>query len=146
MQWTRRSLMKGALAMASSWAAGCASSAPAVERGDVASPGRKILILGGTNFLGPQLVEAAQARGHTVTLFNRGKTRPELFPNVEKLRGDRDGHLEALVGRGWDAVLDTSGFVPRIVKASAELLAPSVGQYVFISTISVYADADHASD
>ncbi|MCY1054235.1 NAD-dependent epimerase/dehydratase family protein [Nannocystis sp. SCPEA4] len=101
---------------------------------------QKILILGGTAFLGPQLVEAAQRRGHTVTLFNRGKTRPELFPNVEKLRGDRDGDLKALEGRTWDTVIDTSGYVPRIVKASAELLAPKVRQYVFVSTISVYAD------
>ncbi|MDC0715917.1 SDR family oxidoreductase [Nannocystis bainbridge] len=103
-------------------------------------PKQKILILGGTAFLGPQLVEAAQARGHSVTLFNRGKTRPELFPDVEKLRGDRDGDLKALQGRTWDTVIDTSGYVPRIVKASAELLAPNVRQYVFVSTISVYAD------
>ena len=101
---------------------------------------QKILILGGTAFLGPQLVEAAQRRGHTVTLFNRGKTRPEMFPDVEKLRGDRDGDLKALEGRTWDTVIDTSGYVPRIVKASAELLAPKVRQYVFVSTISVYAD------
>jgi 2'-hydroxyisoflavone reductase len=105
------------------------------------APAKKtILILGGTKFLGPHVVEAARARGHTVTLFNRGKTNPGLFPDVEKLRGDRDGHLEALAGRSWDAVVDDSGFVPRIVKASAELLAPRVARYVFISTISVYAD------
>jgi len=101
---------------------------------------KTILILGGTGFLGPQLVEAAKARGHTLTLFNRGKTRPHLFPEIEKLHGDRDGHLEALVGRKWDAVVDTSGFVPRIARMSAELLAPNVGHYLFISTISVYAD------
>jgi 2'-hydroxyisoflavone reductase len=100
----------------------------------------KILVLGGTKFLGPDIVEAALARGHTLTLFNRGKTNPGLFPDVEKLVGDRDGHLEALAGRQWDAVVDTSGYVPRIVRASAELLAPSVGHYVFISSISVYAD------
>jgi 2'-hydroxyisoflavone reductase len=73
-------------------------------------------------------------------LFNRGKTHPELFPDVEKLRGDRDGKLDALKGRKWDAVVDTSGYVPRIVKMSAELLAPAVKQYVFISSISVYPD------
>jgi 2'-hydroxyisoflavone reductase len=101
---------------------------------------QKILILGGTAFLGPQLVEAAQRRGHSVTIFNRGKTRPELFPDVEKLRGDRDGDLKALEGRRWDTVIDTSGYVPRVVRASAELLAPNVRQYVFVSTISVYAD------
>jgi len=109
-----------------------------------AAPARKksILVLGGTGFLGPHVVTAALARGHTVTLFNRGKTHADLFPGVEKLHGDRDGHLEALAGRTWDAVIDPSGYVPRIVKASAELLAPRVGHYVFISTISVYAKFD----
>jgi 2'-hydroxyisoflavone reductase len=101
---------------------------------------RTILILGGTGFLGPHVVEAARARGHTVTLFNRGKTKPGLFPDIEKLQGDRDGKLEALAGRKWDAVVDTSGYVPRIVKMSAELLAPNIKQYVFISTISVYKE------
>ena len=100
----------------------------------------RILILGGTGFLGPHLVENARARGHTLTLFNRGKTHPELFPDVEKLRGDRNGQLDALKGRTWDAVIDTSGYVPRIVKMSAELLAPAVKQYVFISSISVFPD------
>ncbi|MFL5312681.1 MAG: NAD-dependent epimerase/dehydratase family protein, partial [Myxococcales bacterium] len=100
----------------------------------------RILLLGGTGFLGPHLVENARARGHTVTLFNRGKTHPELFPEVEKLRGDRNGQLAALEGRSWDAVVDTSGYVPRIVKMSAELLAKQVRQYVFISSISVFPD------
>ncbi|HTE55164.1 MAG TPA: NAD-dependent epimerase/dehydratase family protein [Kofleriaceae bacterium] len=100
---------------------------------------KKILILGGTGFIGPAMVEAAQARGHTLTLFNRGKTNPQLFPDVEKLHGDRDGKLEALAGHTWDAVIDTSGYVPRLVKMSADLLARAVDQYVFISTISVYA-------
>ncbi len=99
----------------------------------------RILVLGGTGFVGPAVVEAAQARGHTLTLFNRGKTNPGLFPDVEKLQGDRDGKLQALEGRKWDAVVDTSGYVPRIVKMSAELLASAVEQYIFISTISVYA-------
>lgn len=106
----------------------------------------KILILGGTAFLGPELVEAAQTRGHTLTLFNRGKTRPNLFPDIEKLRGDRDPKkdegLKALEGdRTWDAVIDTSGYYPRMVKASAELLAPRVGHYTFISSISAYKDS-----
>src|SRR5207248_5735003 len=86
------------------------------------------------------IVAHSTARGHTVTLFNRGKTHPELFPDLEKLRGDRDGKLDALKGRKWDAVVDTSGYVPRIVKMSADLLAPEVKQYVFISSISVYPD------
>ena len=104
---------------------------------------KKILILGGTGFLGPAFVTAAQARGHSLTLFNRGKTRPELFPDVEKLRGDRDPKkdegLKALAGRKWDAVLDNSGYYPRMVRASAELLAPNVKQYLYISSISAYA-------
>jgi 2'-hydroxyisoflavone reductase len=101
----------------------------------------KLLILGGTVFVGRHLVEAAQARGHEVTLFNRGRQNADLFPGVEKLRGDRDGDgLDALAGRSWDAVLDTCGYVPRVVRQSAELLAGSVSHYVFISSISVYAD------
>lgn len=99
----------------------------------------KILILGGTVFLGRHLVQAAQARGHEVTLFNRGRQNAELFPEVEKLRGDRDGDLDALRGRRWDAVVDTCGYVPRIVRASAELLADATAHYTFISSISVYA-------
>src|SRR5262245_34039806 len=99
-----------------------------------------LLILGGTAFLGPQIVEAAVARGHVLTLFNRGKTNPGLFPDIEKLHGDRDGDLKSLKGRKWDAVVDTSGFVPRIVTMSASLLAPSVKQYVFVSTISVFGE------
>lgn len=103
------------------------------------APG-KLLVLGGTRFLGPHLVEEALARGWEVTLFNRGQSNPMLFPDLEKLVGDRDGGLEALEGREWDAVIDTSGYVPRLVKDSAELLADKVKQYLFISTISVYAD------
>lgn len=100
----------------------------------------KILILGGTLFLGRHVVEAALERGHDITLFNRGKTDPDAYPAVEKLRGDRDGSLSALEGRSWDAVIDPGGYHPRIVRQSAELLARNVGQYVFISSISVYAD------
>jgi 2'-hydroxyisoflavone reductase len=98
----------------------------------------KLLILGGTVFLGRSLVEAALARGHEVTLFNRGQHNPELFPEAEKLRGDRDGDLAALQGQRWDAVIDTCGYVPRIVRASAEALTDSVEHYTFISSISVY--------
>jgi 2'-hydroxyisoflavone reductase len=101
----------------------------------------KLLILGGTLYLGRHAVEAALARGHQVTLFNRGRTHPELFPGVERLRGDRDGGLAALAGRRWDAVLDTTGYLPRVVRASCALLRESVGHYVFVSSISVYADS-----
>ncbi|HEY7086928.1 MAG TPA: SDR family oxidoreductase [Tepidisphaeraceae bacterium] len=104
----------------------------------------KLLILGGTGFLGPHVVDAAVARKHTPTLFNRGRTNPQLFPDLEKLHGDRDPDkdegLKALKGRQWDAVIDTSGYVPRIARASAELLAPNIKQYLFISTVSVYSD------
>ncbi len=128
----------GAVACAANGTSGPAAAPLAKTAPPPPPPPKKILILGGTNFLGPHVVDAAIARGHVVTLFNRGKTHPGLYPNLEKLRGDRDGHLEALAGRDWDAVIDPSGFVPRIVTASAELLAPRVGHYVFISTISVY--------
>ncbi len=100
----------------------------------------KILILGGTVFLGRHLVDAALARGHDVTLFNRGQHNPDWFPLVEKLRGDRASDLSALAGRRWDRVIDTSGYVPRIVRRSAEALADAVDHYTFISTLSVYAD------
>ena len=100
----------------------------------------QLLILGGTVFLGRYLVEAARARGHEITLFNRGRHNPDLFPDVEKLRGDRDGDLGALQGRRWDAVIDTCGYIPRVVRSSAELLAAAVAHYTFISTISVYAE------
>jgi 2'-hydroxyisoflavone reductase len=100
----------------------------------------RLLVLGGTKFLGRAAVEAALERSHELTLFNRGETNPELFPDAEKLRGDRDGDLSALEGREWDAVIDPSGYLPRVVRASAELLKGSVGQYVFVSSISVYRE------
>jgi 2'-hydroxyisoflavone reductase len=99
----------------------------------------RILVLGGTQFLGRHTVEAALARGHDITLFNRGRTRAELFPGVEKLRGDRDGDLTALAGRDFDAVVDTSGYVPRVVGETLDALG-GVGHYTFVSSISVYAD------
>jgi 2'-hydroxyisoflavone reductase len=101
----------------------------------------KLLILGGTKFLGKHITEAALARGHVVTLFNRGQTNPDLFPEVEKIQGDRETQLDHLAGHGpWDAVIDTSGYVPRIVGASAEALKDKTDLYVFISTISVFSD------
>lgn len=102
----------------------------------------KILVLGGTGFLGPHFVEAARARGHSLTLFNRGKTNPGLFPDIEKLQGDRKTDLKALEGRHWDAVLDTSAYIPADVSRSAGLLAKNVGHYLIVSTISVYAKLD----
>jgi 2'-hydroxyisoflavone reductase len=106
----------------------------------------RLLVLGGTKFLGRHAVEAALAAGHEVTIFNRGQTNPDVFPQVERLRGDRDGGLGAVAGREWDGVLDTSGYVPRVVRRSAELLRPAVGRYVFVSSISVYADLSRPVD
>jgi 2'-hydroxyisoflavone reductase len=100
----------------------------------------KLLVLGGTKFLGRHAVDAALADGHEVTIFTRGQTNAELFPEVEHLVGDRDGKLDALAGRSWDGVVDTSGYVPRVVRQSAELLRDAVARYVFVSSISVYGD------
>ncbi len=100
----------------------------------------KILVIGGTLFLGKHIVKTALDSGHEVTLFNRGKRNAELFPGLEKIKGDRDKDIELLKGRKWDAVIDTCGYIPRIVGKSAEILAGNAGRYVFISTISVYKD------
>jgi 2'-hydroxyisoflavone reductase len=101
----------------------------------------KILVLGGTSFIGPHQVRYAMERGHTVTLFNRGKTNTQLFPELEKLHGDRaTGDLESLKGRTWDAVIDNSASNPDWVRDSAQLLKDRVKTYLFISTRSVYRD------
>lgn len=100
----------------------------------------KLLILGGPRFVGRSLVESALARGHSVTLFNRGRTAPELFPEVEKLRGDRATDLSALEGRAWDAALDTCGYLPDVVRRTVDGLRGRIGHYTFVSSISVYAD------
>lgn len=98
----------------------------------------RILVLGGTGFIGPYVVRHALYRGHTVSIFTRGRSNPHLFPEVEKLVGDRDGDIEALRGKEWDAVIDNTGYVPRHVRDSCELLKGSVGRYLFTSTASVY--------
>ncbi len=100
----------------------------------------RILVLGGTSFLGVHQVNYALARGHRVTLFNRGRTNTDLFPEVEKLRGDRNDDLTALEGREWDVVIDNSASVPRWVRQSAELLKHSANQYIYVSSLSVIAD------
>jgi len=100
----------------------------------------KLLIIGGTRFLGRALVEEAGAAGHVVTLFNRGQSNPNLYPDVEQIHGDREGELGALRGRHWDAVIDTCGYVPRVVRAAATFLSAAVDHYTFISTLSVYAE------
>ena len=99
----------------------------------------KLLVLGGPRFVGRAFADAALARGHELTFFNRGRTNPDLYPEVERLAGDREGDLGGLRGRRWDAVIDTSGYVPHVVRSSAEALAGS-GLYCFVSSISVYAD------
>jgi 2'-hydroxyisoflavone reductase len=145
---------------------------PAVLQAGAAPKPLRILILGGTGFLGPACTESALERGHTVTHFNSGRTeerrreggRPSVVPKgVEQLYGNRDPNktaddrrvegksdapkdpkspkgLSQLEGKKWDAVIDTSGYFPRMVSASAKLLGPSVAQYIFISSISVYRD------
>jgi 2'-hydroxyisoflavone reductase len=102
-------------------------------------PRRDILVLGGAGFIGPHMVSEALRRGHRVTLFNRGKTNGALFPDLETIVGDRDGGLDGLKGRRWDAVIDNSGYVPRHVRDSASLLAGASDHYLYISTISAYA-------
>jgi nucleoside-diphosphate-sugar epimerase len=97
----------------------------------------KLLVLGGTGFLGRAVVETAVEQGHEVTLFNRGKTNPELFPELERLRGDRA--VDPIPSGAWDGVIDTSGLLPGVVRASAEALRDSQ-RYLFVSSISVYAD------
>jgi nucleoside-diphosphate-sugar epimerase len=100
----------------------------------------KLLVIGGTRFLGRAIVEAALVRGHELTLFNRGQTNPELFPDVEKIRGDRTEDLSPLAGRSWDAVVDVATFLPRAVRLSTEALSNAVDRYVYVSSISAYAD------
>ncbi|MCU0304309.1 MAG: twin-arginine translocation signal domain-containing protein [Thermoanaerobaculales bacterium] len=131
------------LAALAAGAAGIAGAAPTTT--DRAARPLKILVLGGTGLIGPPMVERAIARGHEVTLFNRGKTNAELFPGIEKLIGDRAGDLSALAdqvaaGRRWDAVVDNPVSVPRWVAALADLLTDAADLYLYTSSMSVYAD------
>jgi nucleoside-diphosphate-sugar epimerase len=103
-----------------------------------------LLVLGGTQFVGRAVAEAALQRGHELALFNRGRTNPGLFPEAEHLRGDRGGDLSALEGRSFDAVIDTSGYVPETVSAAVDALPGA--HYLFVSTISVYADFSRGPD
>ena len=106
----------------------------------------KLLVLGGTKFLGRAIVDSALARGHEISIFTRGQTNPDLFPEAQHLVGDRDGDLAALEGGRWEAVIDTCGFYPRVVRASAELLADRAAHYTFVSSVSVYADLSTPPD
>lgn len=104
----------------------------------------RVLIFGGTGFIGPHFVEVLRARGHKLTLFNRGKRNPKLFPDVETLLGDRNGPAaavtDALKGRDWDVVIDNSGYTPKQVKVTTDALKGHAQHYIFVSSISVYAD------
>ncbi|PAD65986.1 NAD-dependent dehydratase [Bacillus sp. 7586-K] len=99
----------------------------------------KVLIIGGTRFLGKALVAEALKKGHEVTLFNRG-TNKEIFPEVEHLIGDRDGDLSLLKNRKWDVAIDTCGFAPHQIKKAAAVLGDNIEYYTYISSISVYKD------
>jgi 2'-hydroxyisoflavone reductase len=139
----RRTFLQAAAAASATLALPAVLSAQ--EKGSAPKP-LKILILGGTGFLGPAIVRAAQARGHSLTLFNRGKTRTDLFPDVPRLVGNRDPKkddgIKALEQGEWDVCFDDNGYVPRIVDASASLLAPRVKHYVYVSSISAYASTE----
>ena len=100
----------------------------------------RVLILGGTGYIGPHFVDALQAGGHTITLFNRGKRDPEAKQGVEQLLGDRNDNLESLKGRDWDVVIDNSGYTPKQVELSTSLLREHARYYMFISSIAVYDD------
>jgi len=105
----------------------------------------RLLVLGGTQFLGRHLVDAALEAGDTVTLLHRGRTNPGLFAGrVERIEGDRDGGLDGLAGGEWDAVVDTCGYVPRVVALSAGALAERCGHYTFVSSESVYGSVGDA--
>ena len=135
MTTSRRSFIQSASAV------GALAALPGRSRAlDTTPKPLDILILGGTGFIGPHEINYARARGHNITMFNRGKTAPDMFPDVEALIGDRDDQLDSLKGRDWDAVIDNSGFFPRHARLSAELLHGHVGQYMFVSSISAYAE------
>ena len=131
MQFNRRDALK---------IAGGATLATLVDSAFAKPKTLKVLILGGTGFIGPHFVDALTAGGHKITLFNRGKRDPEVRPGIEQLLGDRNGQIDALKGRDWDVVIDNSGYTPSQVKATAELLKDHVKRYIFISSIAVYAD------
>lgn len=139
MKNSRRQFIKAGLLSGAAAAAGLPRIAGAGDA-DKKRRALDILVLGGTGFIGPHMVREALRRGHSVTLFNRGRTNSGLFPDLETIKGDRDGGLDGLKGRSWDAVVDNSGYVPRHVQDSARLLADSIDRYVFISTVSVYKD------
>jgi len=136
----RRRFLKTSLLGGVAVAAGCTPEA-LTEQQQAPQPitPLKILVLGGTGFIGPHMVREALRRGHEVSLFNRGRTNNELFPDLELFKGDRNNGLQSLEGGKWDVVVDNSGYVPRHVEDSARLLSAVVSHYLYVSTISVYA-------
>ena len=139
MTSSRREFIKAGVLGSAAIAAGLPQVAAAGEK---KTKPLNVLILGGTGFLGPHMVRETLRRGHQVTLFNRGRSNSDLFPDLETIKGDRDNGLDGLKGRTWDAVIDNSGYVPRHVQDSARLLAANTDRYVYTSTVSVYADFD----
>lgn len=136
---TRRQFVGAATVAVGGLALGaCGAEDGADASGDGSPTPLRILILGGTNFIGPHQVRAAVARGHEVTLFNRGITNPDLFPDLETLIGDREGDFASLAGREWDVVIDNPANIPRWVRLSTEALSGSVGKYVYVSSTGVY--------
>ena len=134
--------MKRRTLLSMSFAGALAAVAPAwaAKKTRKAKRPLRILILGGTRFIGLHMTALALARGHTLTFFNRGKTKTDRYPEVERIKGDRNGEIDGLKNREWDVVIDNSGYVPRHVRLAAELLAPRVKHYLFVSSISVYPD------
>jgi 2'-hydroxyisoflavone reductase len=147
---TRRQLIRAGLVGGAIAASGTIPGIAGVSIAGAADvPARnslRILMLGGTGYIGPHMVSEFLRRGHQVSLFNRGRTNEDLFPDLETLLGDRDGGLDVLKGKKWDAVVDNSGYVPRHVADSARLLSSAVAHYLYISTISVYASFAVAND
>ena len=138
MNMTRRTILKAGAGTALAMAAGRLSAGEPQQK--------TLLVLGGTGFIGPHVTELALARGWRVTHFNRGKRDPDGVENVETLLGDRKGQLDALKSRSWDAVVDNTGYIPKFEKMSADLLAPSTGYCLYISSISAYAGFEKPND
>jgi len=144
---TRRTVLQAVSTLTAAAALGGLSrAAAAADSGTRAARPLRLLILGGTRFIGLHMAELALARGHTLTFFNRGRTNTGRFAEVERLLGDRNNDIQSLANREWDAVIDNSGYTPRQVRTAAALLEPKVRHYVFISSVSVYASFAAAND
>jgi 2'-hydroxyisoflavone reductase len=146
MNRMRRRIIQASLAASAAFAGGMPQTVGAREKGRRAGAGLRILILGGTGFIGPHMVREALRRGHDVSLFNRGRTADDLFPDLQTFIGDRNNNLDALKGHNWDAVIDNSGYVPRHVADSAGLLSDKASHYLFVSSISAYASFKIVND